>query len=36
MHGGSVAIDYLRILLIDLGRWNEELNDVYNGSEDDE
>lgn len=36
MHGGPVAFDYLGVLLVDLGRRDEELHDVHNGRKDDE
>lgn len=36
MHGGPVAFDYLGVLLVDLGRRDEELHDVHNRCKDDE
>lgn len=36
MHSGPIAVYYLGVLLVDLGRWDEELHDVHDRSKDDE
>lgn len=36
MHGGPIAVYYLGVLLVDLGRRDEELHDVHDRGKDDE
>lgn len=36
MHSRSISLDYLGVLLVDLGWRDEELHDVHDGRKDDE